>query len=462
MPTAPFRLNRSRLLLTLISAAFAGEAGAVAARAEFIVGNVTVSGADGQARPLARGNELDTGDTVRTTDGRAQLRFTDGAYISLQPNTEFAIKEYRFQGRADGSERGFFSLVKGAMRTVTGLVGRSNRNNYRIVTPTATIGIRGTGGVIQVLNDGSTLVIGTSGIWSLTNPAGSVDVPAGVSALAPATPDQPPQQTSEQPQSGPTPLPPPVFVQGDQRDPTGAAVLFTPLVTGPGYTAATSSSFAGTATIDGGEGSFATFNAAGQMTAITSTFIFNTGSFTLEPGGTHADFGSDGILAWGRWIGPVTISRFTSPTTINYGPNEGFHYVVGMPTPVMPTSGTADYSLSGATSPTYAGGLTSPGKVTSGSLSVDFGAFTVQLVNLGVVMPDASYRIDGSGSFSGSRIFMSSSATGTGGAACAACGCFSSVNGFFAGASAERAGLAYQISDFSKQINGVAAFQKTP
>jgi hypothetical protein len=461
MPTAPFRLNRSRLLLTLISAAFAGEAGAVAARAEFIVGNVTVSGADGQARPLARGNELDTGDTVRTTDGRAQLRFTDGAYVSLQPNTEFAIKEYRFQGKTDGSERGFFSLVKGAMRTVTGLVGRSNRNSYRIVTPTATIGIRGTGGVIQVLNDGATLVIGTSGIWSLTNPAGSVDVPAGVSALSPATPDQPPQQTSEQPQSGPTPLPPPLFVQGEERGAGGAALLFPPLVTGPGYTAASASSVAGTASIDGGEGSFATFNAAGQMTAITSTFIFNTGSFTLEPGGTHADFGSDGILAWGRWIGPVTISRFTSPTTIDYGPNDGFHYVVGMPTAVMPTIGTATYSLSGATSPTYAGGLTSPGHVTSGTLSVDFGAFSVQIINLGVAMPDASYLVNGNGFVSGNR-FSFFTNTVTGGTACGACSCSSSGNGFFAGASAERAGLAYQISDFSKQINGVAAFQKTP
>ena len=127
------------------------------------------------------GTELDNGDTVRTADGRAQIRFTDGAYVSLQPNTEFAIKDYRYDGRNDGSERGFFALAKGAMRTVTGFVGRVNRNRYQITTPTATVGIRGTGGVIQVLNDGSTLVIGTSGIWSLTNPAGSIDVPAGIS-----------------------------------------------------------------------------------------------------------------------------------------------------------------------------------------------------------------------------------------------------------------------------------------
>src|SRR4051812_25627512 len=169
----PFRLNRNGLMLALISTAFAGEAGAAAAgRIEFTIGGATVSGSNGQQRPLAKGLELDKGDTVHTgQDGRAQIRFSDGAYVSLQPNTEFAIRDYNFEGKTDGSERGLFGLAKGAMRTVTGLIGRVNRKQYAIVTPTATIGIRGTGGRIEVLNDGSTLINGTSGIWTLSNPA---------------------------------------------------------------------------------------------------------------------------------------------------------------------------------------------------------------------------------------------------------------------------------------------------
>ena len=162
----PFRLNRSGMLLALISTAFAGEAGAAAGRVDFTTAGVTVASQNGQARPLARGAELDSGDIVRTNEGRAQIRFSDGSYVSLQPNTDFAISDYKFEGKSD--DRGFFGLVRGAMRTVTGAVGRVNRNSYRITTPTATVGIRGTGGVIQVQNDGSTLVIGTSGIWSLT------------------------------------------------------------------------------------------------------------------------------------------------------------------------------------------------------------------------------------------------------------------------------------------------------
>ena len=117
------------------------------------------------------------------------------------------------------------------MRTVTGAVGRVNRNSYRITTPTATVGIRGTGGVIQVLNDGSTLVIGTSGIWSLTNPAGSIDIPAGVSGLAPTEPNTPPKETTTQPQTSTNPPALPKqegYVQGNQVNPDGTAAIQPP------------------------------------------------------------------------------------------------------------------------------------------------------------------------------------------------------------------------------------------
>jgi hypothetical protein len=372
------------------------------------------------------------------------------------------------------------------MRTVTGLIGRVNRNRYQITTPTATVGIRGTGGVIQVLNDGSTLVIGTSGIWSLTNPVGSIDVPAGVSGLAPADPTNPPQQTSQAPQSGPPPLPEPtLFRQGDERDdagdPRGLSIppaplpvappppSFTPLQSGPGYhaTLAYSLYIAPTSGIlDGGEGAFpptgdAVFDSTGQLIELNN--FSNTGNVKLEPGGSHAEFGSDGILAWGRWIGPVSGTPF--PVVENFGTNEGFHYVIGMPTPVLPTVGSATYSLLGATSPTYVGGLTAPGQVTSGALSVTWGApsYDVALQNFGVSMPDASYRVDGSQTvFSGGSLFVIfPTVTPTAGNACSSGSCEGLVQGFFAGANAERAGISYKIMDFSKpDIIGAAAFKK--
>jgi hypothetical protein len=78
-------------------------------------------GRTGASRRSSRAPSWTTATPCRTwRTGRAQLRFTDGAYVSLQPQSEFAIRDYRFDGKTDGTERGFFGLLKGAMRTVSG------------------------------------------------------------------------------------------------------------------------------------------------------------------------------------------------------------------------------------------------------------------------------------------------------------------------------------------------------
>ena len=63
--------------------------------------------------------------------------------MSLRENSELSIEEYRFGGRADGLEKAFYKLLKGGLRTVTGLIGHTRHENYRIDSVTATIGIRG-------------------------------------------------------------------------------------------------------------------------------------------------------------------------------------------------------------------------------------------------------------------------------------------------------------------------------
>lgn len=462
-----FRLNCSRVLLAMVSAVLAAEAGAAAGRVEFAFGGASVTGADGRTRAAERGVEVDTGDVVRTTDGRVQLRMSDGAYISLQPNTEFGIKNYRFEGKTDGSESAIYSLVKGAMRTVTGLVGRVNRNRYQVGTPTATVGIRGTGGLIQVLPDGSTLVQGTSGIWFLANASGTIDIPAGVSGLAPADPKQPPRETSAAPVAGPVPPPPalPGYVQGEQRTDTGGYVLgVAALPSGSGYAAnVVLSSFVNPRSASLANAT-ATFDSAGQLTSISAPGTLPT-YFTLGAGGTHADFGTDGILAWGRWTGPVTGDSCGGNCIVNenYSANQGLHYVVGMPTPTMPQVGTATYTLIGATQPTFLDGTALPGTF-SGSLSVDFQQFTVGL-NLNVGINGMGYAIGGSAGISGSTFSSSRgnvTVAGTGGGACGTSGCSANVDGFFAGTDAARAGLAYQVIDSGqgRNIFGAAAFAK--
>jgi len=467
--TTTFRLNQSGLLLALIGAAFVSQVQAAAGRVEFTIGGATLSSASGQQRTLTKGTEVNSGDVLRTTDGRVQVRMADGAYISLQPNTEFGIKNYRYEGKTDGSENAFYSLLKGAMRTVTGLIGRVNRDRYQVATPTATVGIRGTGGVIQVLDDGSTLVQGTSGIWFLSNPSGSIDVPAGVSGLSPNDPNKPPEETGEAPVAGPAPLPPEQgYVQGDQTNPDGTTVITGSILqSGDGYMAelAYSQQCDGWCPNMWPASGFATFNGAGQLVQLD-----DSGSvYSLGSGGSHAEFGTDGIIAWGRWIGPVNLPSGGSE---DFGQNQGFHYVVGMPTTDMPKVGSATYTMIGATSPTAADGSMTPGTF-SGTLSVsDWAARQITIdMNLTISMPadGLGYNINGPGvvsgnTFAGSFDNTAKTLAGTTTSSCTN-GCVATVNGFFAGSAAERAGLTYNLRDFTlpsyeQTIMGAAAFKK--
>jgi len=108
----------------------------------------------GKVRALKRRSAVYEGDTVFTGDFAVQIRLTDGSLTSLRPQTEFKIESYHWEGQADGKERGFFSLIKGGLRTITGLIGKKNKKNYQMKTPVATIGIRGTDYGLRLCNGG--------------------------------------------------------------------------------------------------------------------------------------------------------------------------------------------------------------------------------------------------------------------------------------------------------------------
>lgn len=173
MPNASkFALTPKALLVALISACYPLSALAAAGKVEFVIGNVAVIGADGRSRPLTKGADIDAGDTIQTGNGRVQVRFIDGGFISLTPDTEFKVNEYNYSGKADGTEKGFFGLVKGGLRAVTGAIGHTNKKTYVINTPVATIGIRGTE-FLATMDQKLVVRVGDGAIY-LVNGAGDI------------------------------------------------------------------------------------------------------------------------------------------------------------------------------------------------------------------------------------------------------------------------------------------------
>ncbi len=143
-PQDRFKLKKTAAIAAIISAILPASVYGTAGRVEFAFGNVQAISVDGARRALTKGSAIMSGDTILTTVGRAHVRFSDGAYVSLKPNTEFKVDEYNFDRETAANNRGFFSLFRGGFRTITGFIGRKNRAAYRMRTPVATIGIRGT------------------------------------------------------------------------------------------------------------------------------------------------------------------------------------------------------------------------------------------------------------------------------------------------------------------------------
>lgn len=134
------------LLLALPQGAAAAEP---AGRLISSVGSVTAIGADGMERPLARGDEVYPRETVVVgARASAQLRMRDEALIELEQESRFVIERYDY-GDTDG-DSAIMRFLRGVVRTVTGAIGKKPGDTYRMETPVATIGIRGTQYALQL------------------------------------------------------------------------------------------------------------------------------------------------------------------------------------------------------------------------------------------------------------------------------------------------------------------------
>ena len=475
----PFYLSKRGLLSALIAAiftphAYAAAMAAAAGKVDFAFGKVIATGTDGATRVLTKGAQVFSGDAIKTGSGRAQIRFIDGAYMALQPNTEFKIDKYVFDGKQDGTERSDFSLVKGSLRTISGLIGHLNKQNYEVRTPTATIGIRGTEyaanqtdhgllvtcgrGLVAVSNDSGHLLIGTGQsafVHTLHSPPQMTDQRAAlVQQLEARQVQQAVQQQSEQ-----QPVMENVAAAGEQRTASGASAA----LPGGTYAVAWGYGHGSTAGIAMQSGANASFNSDGAVTAFSGTS--GSADFSSAQLAESPEWGWDSVIGWGRWSGPVNGTAAGAGT--NYGEGEGFAYVVGIPSTIaslnLGSGAIVEYGMLGATSPvTTSGGSSSLGTF-EGTAEVQFNAIPTMALNATVETSAANYNLGNIGAmnlhFNGGSATFTTGGTVTGASSTSAT---VNINGFFAGSGGERLGIAYEINAGSSQTTGAAAFTKSP
>ena len=361
--------SHPRLLLLVLLLALTGAAdAAVIGRVLIAVGDVSATRA-GQPVNLGTGAAIEDGDIIRVGQAsNAQIRFDDEAVVALRPQTVFRIDEYNFAGRQDGAEKAVFNLIQGGMRTVTGLIGKLNRSNYLVRTPTSTVGIRGTnynlvhcdGGCVN--QDGSRAATGTYGgvfdgrigvenqsgektfgsdeffyVASLSaSPQALIAPPAflqdkleGASRRGSQKSTETAETTSQSSgisadgrvQTVPTEIPQPVFVVTEQKNTSGGTSIISNVT---GFLAIYSNGTNGVFFGDCGDCSFNNFSmgfSAGALRGATNKFSFannqlisytganfggSLGGGTVVDGGTATVAGAQ--YGWGRWVGNFSVT----------------------------------------------------------------------------------------------------------------------------------------------------------
>lgn len=504
------------LVCSVLGLGSAGAAGKPVGQVEFVLGEVQVERAGGVVS-LSRGASIYEGDHVQArASGMAHLRMIDRAFVSVRPNSSLRVQRYRVVALGDGEDAVQLDLTQGVFRSFTGDLGKRNPGAVKFMTPTATIGIRGTGNVTQLASDNSTLNYTITGSHSVTtaNEEGidfSVVTRAGEAVAV---------------RAGQVPvfIPPPLsLMRVATRPPVSNDVAGTVLVGNAG----TASDQSPTDGEEGGE-SESEGEGEGEVTISLSdagaskpvvlpevTFTPPTdpvGSVLLAGGSAVAagkarpavfgyfdvnvsqietdelsrlkavvaealpdsGFGERGVwlrsaqavqdagldidtgVTWGRW-GDVRLSTVAGSPLIRDQAVGSAHFVwvpQGLPT-TMPTAGTFTYNTIGATAPTDQNGVA--GTLTAASLRVNFSAMTA---NLSLSTDMGSARLGAlafgvpvlNGGFHASSADQSLLTNCTG-----TCGNVSSglVSGRFLGAEAANAAMAYHLST-NRRVDGVS------
>ncbi|MDP4075193.1 FecR family protein [Acidovorax sp. A1169] len=180
MKTEP-RLSRIALLMAMV-AAWPASGLAAAGLVQFATGEVSLRRGDATSG-VAKGAEVDAGDVLLTgSAGRAQIRFTDGGLVALYPDSQFTVTRYSDSG--DVAQDGFaVTLLRGGMRAITGLIGKRNPGSYKVITPTAVVGIRGSAFLVGFNAQGQLTVAGEQDEIEVCTEAGCVGVKAGEAVL---------------------------------------------------------------------------------------------------------------------------------------------------------------------------------------------------------------------------------------------------------------------------------------
>jgi hypothetical protein len=161
-----------------IAALAGGSTMAVADTAESI-GTAAAITTEVTGTMTAQSLTLKTGDAVFQNEklaadktGIGQFEFRDGTKVALGPGSTLVLDQFVYAGDSSKAKV-VLNLTQGALRFIT---GNANHDAYQIVTPTATIAVRGTAFDVYAKPDGEMAVAMINGAIEVCPRAGSCRV----------------------------------------------------------------------------------------------------------------------------------------------------------------------------------------------------------------------------------------------------------------------------------------------
>jgi hypothetical protein len=105
---------------------------------------------DDEVKRILKGQAIFVGDRIDTEDnGHVHIKFVDEALVSVRPGSTLGIELYQFSESNPSDSAVKFSLTEGVTRSISGKAAKAAKQRYRLNTPIAAIGVRGTDFVVK-------------------------------------------------------------------------------------------------------------------------------------------------------------------------------------------------------------------------------------------------------------------------------------------------------------------------
>lgn len=138
-----------------------------AGKTTLVIGKAYVIKDDSSKAELRSGSDIFSGDQIITrSNGHVHIRFKDQGLVSVRPDSKLVIEKYEFDANNPSNSTIKLDLKKGIARSVSGAAAKAAKDRYRMNTPIAAIGVRGTDFVVSandehiraIVNEGAIVV----------------------------------------------------------------------------------------------------------------------------------------------------------------------------------------------------------------------------------------------------------------------------------------------------------------